>query len=166
MEPRNRFQGMNSATLWSLAGRYENPIPTRFLAPIDCLKIQFWAQWKQSVFTYYLQNCLKEDFKKIKDKRGETVQRNRCIMFSKVNVSEEEKKSQNPRPAGVEDGAWIFKLFRSRYGNLFPTRFLAPIDCLKIPAQISPNLYKAFYISTCVTSQGFLSYCWYSIRKD
>ncbi len=34
--------------LCSLAGRYYNPIPTRFLAPIDCLKIpapgQLW--WK------------------------------------------------------------------------------------------------------------------------
>ncbi len=39
MEPRNRFQGMNSASLCSVAGRYDNPIPTRFLAPIDCLKI-------------------------------------------------------------------------------------------------------------------------------
>ncbi len=39
MEPRNRFQGMNSASLCNLAGRYDNPIPTRFLAPIDCLKI-------------------------------------------------------------------------------------------------------------------------------
>ncbi len=39
LEPRNRFQGMNSASLCSLAGRYNNPIPTRFLAPIDCLKI-------------------------------------------------------------------------------------------------------------------------------
>ncbi len=39
MEPRNRFQRMNSASLCSLAGRYDNPIPTRFLAPIDCLKI-------------------------------------------------------------------------------------------------------------------------------
>ncbi len=39
MELRNRFQGMNSASLCSLAGRYDNPIPTRFLAPIDCLKI-------------------------------------------------------------------------------------------------------------------------------
>ncbi len=39
MEPRNRFQGMNSASLCSLAGRYDNPIPTRFLAPMDCLKI-------------------------------------------------------------------------------------------------------------------------------
>ncbi len=27
------------ASLCSLAGRYDNPIPTRFLAPIDCLKI-------------------------------------------------------------------------------------------------------------------------------
>ncbi len=39
MEPRNRSQWMNSTSLCSLAGRYDNPIPTRFLAPIDCLKI-------------------------------------------------------------------------------------------------------------------------------
>jgi hypothetical protein len=39
MEPRNRFQRMNSASLCSLVGGYDNPIPTRFLAPIDCLKI-------------------------------------------------------------------------------------------------------------------------------
>jgi hypothetical protein len=38
-EARNRFQGMNSASLCRLTGRYDNPIPTRFLAPIDCLKI-------------------------------------------------------------------------------------------------------------------------------
>ncbi len=30
---------MNSASLCSLAGRYNNPIPPRFLAPKDCLKI-------------------------------------------------------------------------------------------------------------------------------
>jgi hypothetical protein len=30
---------MNSASLCSLAGRYENPIPPRCLAPIDFLKI-------------------------------------------------------------------------------------------------------------------------------
>jgi hypothetical protein len=30
---------MNSASLYSLAGRYDNPIPTRFLAPIVCFKI-------------------------------------------------------------------------------------------------------------------------------
>jgi hypothetical protein len=39
MDPMNRFQGIKSASLCSLAGRYDNPIPTRFLAPIDCLKI-------------------------------------------------------------------------------------------------------------------------------
>jgi hypothetical protein len=32
-EPKNRFQGTNSARLCSLTGRYDNPIPTRFLAP-------------------------------------------------------------------------------------------------------------------------------------
>jgi hypothetical protein len=35
----NRFQGLNAASLCSQAGRCDNPIPTRFLAPIDCLKI-------------------------------------------------------------------------------------------------------------------------------
>ncbi len=39
MEPRNRFQGIDPASLCSLAGRYDNPIPTRFLATIDCSKI-------------------------------------------------------------------------------------------------------------------------------
>jgi hypothetical protein len=40
MEPRNPFQGINfSASLCSLAGRDNNPIPTRCLAPIDILKI-------------------------------------------------------------------------------------------------------------------------------
>jgi hypothetical protein len=39
MKPRNRFQRINFASLCSLKGRYDNPIPTRFLAPIDCLKI-------------------------------------------------------------------------------------------------------------------------------
>jgi hypothetical protein len=34
-EPRNRFQfqGIDSASLCSLAGRYDKPIPTRLLAP-------------------------------------------------------------------------------------------------------------------------------------
>jgi hypothetical protein len=44
-KPRNRFQGRNSASLCSLTGRYVNPIPPRFLAPIDSLKIP--AQNKQ-----------------------------------------------------------------------------------------------------------------------
>ncbi len=39
MGPRNWCQGMNSASLCSLAGRYENPIPPRCLAPRDFLKI-------------------------------------------------------------------------------------------------------------------------------
>jgi hypothetical protein len=38
-KPKNRFQGIDSACQYSLAGQYGNPIPTRFLAPIDCSKI-------------------------------------------------------------------------------------------------------------------------------
>jgi hypothetical protein len=36
-ELKNRFQGTNSARMCSLAVLYDNP--TRFPAPIDCLKI-------------------------------------------------------------------------------------------------------------------------------
>ncbi len=44
-EAKNRFQGTNSARLCCLAGRYDNPIPTQFLAHMDSLKIpaQFGA---------------------------------------------------------------------------------------------------------------------------
>ncbi len=69
MEPRNRFQGINSANLCSLAGRYDNPIPPRFLAPIDSLKIPAlcytvycvtWVgQWLESnSMPLTLHNCL------------------------------------------------------------------------------------------------------------
>jgi hypothetical protein len=48
-EPKNRFQGTNSARLCSLAGRYDNPLPTQFLAPTDCLKIP--AQYSSGLFS-------------------------------------------------------------------------------------------------------------------
>jgi hypothetical protein len=38
-ELRIQFQGIDSASLCSLASRYDNPIPTRFLEPIYCYKI-------------------------------------------------------------------------------------------------------------------------------
>ncbi len=58
MEPRNRLQGMNSVSLCSLAGRYANPIPTRFLVPVDCLKIPAQeTRWVPEIFpTYSLEN--------------------------------------------------------------------------------------------------------------
>ncbi len=39
-EPRNWFQKINSASLCSLACRYDNPIPTRFLANMEYFKIK------------------------------------------------------------------------------------------------------------------------------
>jgi len=35
---RRGFAIANTANLFSLAGRYKNPIPSRFLAPIHCFK--------------------------------------------------------------------------------------------------------------------------------
>jgi hypothetical protein len=68
MEPRNRFQGMNSASLCSLAGRYDNSIPLRFLAPIDSLKkglcgrcFSEFIDWRYSQSCWYVRpsfvNC-------------------------------------------------------------------------------------------------------------
>jgi hypothetical protein len=39
MEPRNRFQGIDSASHCIQEGRYDSPNPARFLATIDCSKI-------------------------------------------------------------------------------------------------------------------------------
>ncbi len=65
MEPKNRFQGMNSASLCRLAGRYDNPIPTWFLAPIDCLKIL--AQYTcRSIFHFGVIEFFESENEKIK----------------------------------------------------------------------------------------------------
>ncbi len=47
---------MNSASLCSLAGRYENPIPPRWLAPIHFLKIpaQFAGIPRRSIIVWFL----------------------------------------------------------------------------------------------------------------
>jgi hypothetical protein len=44
-EPKNRCQWIDSASLCSLAGRYGNPTPTRFLAPVDLLRIPAQICW-------------------------------------------------------------------------------------------------------------------------
>jgi hypothetical protein len=54
MEPRNRFQGMNSASLCSLANRYNNPIPTRCLAPIDFLKIRALICFNHCIYNLHV----------------------------------------------------------------------------------------------------------------
>jgi hypothetical protein len=56
---------MNSASLCSLAGQYDNPIPTRFLAPIDCLKIPALASLASGISSLesipWLHNMKNED---------------------------------------------------------------------------------------------------------
>jgi hypothetical protein len=65
MDLRNRFQGIDSASLCSPAGRYEIPIPTWFLAPIDCSKIP--AQLRALKTSTYLHiACIAPHFHKKK----------------------------------------------------------------------------------------------------
>ncbi len=66
---------MNSANLWSLAGRYDNPIPTRFLAPIDCFNIP--AQ-RRNIFEFLPQG---EETWKIKTDEEKTRGGGRLIMY-------------------------------------------------------------------------------------
>ncbi len=54
----NRFQGIKSASPCSLVGRYDNPIPTRFLVPIDFLKIP--AQSRKLKSRYGAKNRFQE----------------------------------------------------------------------------------------------------------
>ncbi len=56
-EPRNRFQGIDSASLCSLADWYDKPNPTRFLAPIECSKIPaqnkyIFTCWYSHIYTH------------------------------------------------------------------------------------------------------------------
>jgi hypothetical protein len=54
-EPRNRFEGIDSASQCSLAGRYDNPL-TRFLSPIDCSKIPAQLAYYVCVTYFRLQS--------------------------------------------------------------------------------------------------------------
>ncbi len=66
MGPRNWFQGINSASLYSLAGRYDNPIPPQFLAPIYFLKIPaqrmiLWAPINKQLAECHAKYCTSSD---------------------------------------------------------------------------------------------------------
>jgi hypothetical protein len=55
---------MNSASLCSLAGRYDNPIPTRCLAPIYCLKIPALLFVHPNLKIYQYSNNISDVFSK------------------------------------------------------------------------------------------------------
>ncbi len=61
MRPRNWFQGMNSA---SLAGRYDNPIPTRCLAPTDFLKISSSVRYQLWQKHFLLKQLIQKSVKR------------------------------------------------------------------------------------------------------
>jgi hypothetical protein len=44
---------LKSLKIWALAGRYDNPIPTQFLAPIDCYKIPALVNEWPSGYMFY-----------------------------------------------------------------------------------------------------------------
>jgi hypothetical protein len=87
-----RFQGINSASLCSLAGRCDNPVPTRFLAPIDCLKFKDSLhrlveviplnQFLNSLNVLKIRAQEKEVWKKKEHCNGEENNKNRAVLIS------------------------------------------------------------------------------------
>ncbi len=53
--PRNLFHGIESASLCSLAGRYDNPTPTRFLWYRDILYTNILYTWQSLYVTKFIQ---------------------------------------------------------------------------------------------------------------
>ncbi len=81
MEPGESIPRNSASLLCSLAGRYGNLIPTRFLAPIDCLKIP--AQYiknKLSTCEYFEKN---KQPNKIFTKNKNSVQ---CLRIYKITT--------------------------------------------------------------------------------
>ncbi len=62
-EPKNRFQGINFPSLFILAGRYDNPILTRFLATIDCFK-NYSTVWGNNRFLELSRNQVRYEIYK------------------------------------------------------------------------------------------------------
>jgi hypothetical protein len=107
---------MNSTGLCSLVGRYDNPVPIRFLAPKDCLNIPAQATQPDGIGSLELILGL---LLSLKIRGSEPV-------F--LNLYGARNRFQGMNSASLCSLA-------GRYDNPIPPRFLAHIDCLKIPAQ-------------------------------
>ncbi len=143
---QDRCQGINSASLCSLAGRYDNPIPTRCLAPIDFLKIPAllayvaWARIfkrscspgihsKEWILPPYVA------WARIFPRLWSPGIYCKEWMPAYVAWARNFKRLWSP---GIDSKEWILPAYvawRAGTINLYiPPRFLAPKDCLKIPA--------------------------------
>jgi hypothetical protein len=119
-EPRNRLQGIDSKSLCSLAGRYDNHIPTRFPAPIDYSKIPAQGSRKEAW----------------------TI--SQWAMLRVENLSPAMGRGIDSRSRVWN---WVAKLhtLAGRYDNPMPTWFLAPIAGLKLPTLGSREESVQFY---------------------
>ncbi len=100
MEPRIWFQGINSASLCSLVGRYDNHIPTHFLAPIDSLKIPA-QELKNNYLKMYIQGRFAKKLKDIISGEKNWRKKNHIFTFSL------EKYSSHPPPIpDIEGRNW------------------------------------------------------------
>jgi hypothetical protein len=111
---------MNSTSLCSLAGQYDNPIPTRFLAPIDSLKIS-----SSDISPKYKIGDISQKSGQHTIARQKNIQKNRF------------QGNDSASPCNLV--GW--------YDNPILTRFLASIDCRKIPAQPFQGMYPKFVVS-------------------
>ncbi len=143
MEPRNRFQGINSTSLCSLAGRYDNPFPTRFLAPVDCLKIpaltrpwQFWYMihlMMENVLPYYPVYRLAKHLKyRSNSKCQPTVVVSWSVTCVNIGLSQKRVRSQ-PRAARSKSTARRNNRRFSQYIRFFSSLYW---HCLTVPSRL------------------------------
>ncbi len=83
---------MNSASLCSLAGRFDNPIPPRFLAPIDFLKISALATWDGGIGSLESISGLLESLKIRALDKDQGEERGKEVQVSREKCSEATKE--------------------------------------------------------------------------
>jgi hypothetical protein len=105
---------MNSASLCSLAGRYENPIPPRCLAPIDFLKIpaQLVGCWyKPRRHKTKIVLAVKQD---TPEPASKTLQASSCTIGLVMENPEKEKSGKIRKWAKMNrQGKWVSLLLFS-----------------------------------------------------
>jgi hypothetical protein len=112
---------MNSASLCSLAGQYDNPIPPRFLAPIDYFKIPALAgRYDNPIPTRLLSpiDCLKIPALMMLPGKGQQDLLAYCLVAVHVG---------NQLHHGAEQRAWpvqCTKLYIIHHVHIMPRMFL------------------------------------------
>ncbi len=139
---------MNSASLCSLAGRYDDPIPARFLAPIDFLKIPAQNSYSLSeceanvvvggiITNFPYKTIFGDGRQRVFSWKSPYTQYR--LFIRKMFAAKKRSESNSRIDSRNRVWNWVAKIHRlaGRYDNPMPTWFLAPIAGLKLPTLVT-----------------------------